>query len=194
MRLIPLLLVFSLNVHSQDCDILDKFNSFHGIKFGSKFPDSLKTYFIKDTINNTFRYSLWKMMTSIKSYEKFKNWFEMGYEFNTVDFVCLKDDRVYQVILRQEFEFDKPSPISVKKYPPFFNKIVEELKYTFGNPTISDDVVKQQGHDPTYGFYWECNNMRMATFISCAFKKGECLIMISDIELTKKAALQRYTD
>lgn len=196
MRFIILILLFSVNAYSQDCETLNKFKSYHGLKFGNKFPDSLKQYFIKDTLKEgTYKYTMWTHMTSFKEYQKFKTWFYMGYDFGFIDFSCLKDETIYRVILREKFKYDKPSPITFKKYPKFIKDIIQELSATFGEPAIADDVMKDEDGTTSFGFYWDCGQEKnISLFFSCPSMEGNCVIMISDAALLKKAVLQKYTD
>lgn len=192
--IIWLTLLIAIKTNGQpDCEALDSFTSFHGIKFGERFPDSLRKYFAKDTTREGYiRFSMptWYLETG-NHYKKFSSWFNMGDSLSEMLFYCDRNQKVVEVVLRQRFEGRSDIVVTPNNYPKFFRNIIAELKDIFGSPSISDE--KEIDDELTfYSFFWGCNKMCVSSYYAFETEKSYCVIMIYDYELKKKHGIDKY--
>jgi hypothetical protein len=73
MKLLLFFIVIPLSiiVYGQDCKLLNNFTAFHGFKFGSTFPDSLKKY-SEEIPNSNFDKSFFSLLSYLKMFHILK--------------------------------------------------------------------------------------------------------------------------
>ena len=185
------LLLFSKCLVAQDCKTLDNFTSFHGIKFGEVFPDSLKKYceIEYNEVRSDSMFTIWQ--DQIKKSKKFSEWVNFRLPFSYVAFNTLKDGRVYSILLLTPIDKDDSLLITQNKYPLFFEAVTEEITSIFGKMTkeeVSNDYFSKE-----LVRTWECNTMKID------FEMGLTVfhsysITITNKELDKARKILKYTN
>ena len=157
---------------AQDCETLNNFNSFHGIRFEYKIPDSLKSAFKEEVKYDSNPYKSYYLeydaiVGNKDLSNKFQKWFVFGDEiFTKIYITCLLDDRVYQIMLMNIYSskdlfnnIDDSIEIVKKRLPPMFLNANRQLKSLFGDPTRTN-----QDSDLFANYYenfWECEKQNI---------------------------------
>lgn len=178
-------IVFAISIlffkaNGQDCITLNSFNTFHGLKLGENFPDSLKKYFninVNTTNKSYVEYEMPDKMplnkyTTIKHYlyenssvtEKFGKWFYFGSNmFSNIYISCLLDGRIFEFSLLMDLRdgainnsyYEDSIAITNNKIPPGYITISDEIASLFGQITKQDDKwVMNVFYE--FSRYWEC--------------------------------------
>src|ERR1700730_3450542 len=131
-----LIIIFSCN--AQDCNTLNEFNSFHGLRFGQEFPDSLKQYFsILDQTSSYIDYDLneKKLKSQTTIFNKFYKWFYFGETFSDLSISCLRDGKIFRFELRKFPRGEDSVEVRNNKFPDSFLNISDEVTSLFGKST-----------------------------------------------------------
>jgi hypothetical protein len=191
MRLITYcFLFFTTTSFGQDCKTLDNFTSFHGVKFGKQFPDSLRKYCDIDynEVRSDFTFSI--SNDKIKAVPKFSEWLVFRLSFSNIAFGALKDGRIYCAVLQQDLDNTDSIYLSHNEYPLFFEQVTEELSSLFGKLTKQDNTDDIFGNKITRE--WDCEKMRVTLSLYRLGHSSYYSLMIIDKELEKQRAILKY--
>lgn len=189
---IVLILNIALSLKGQDCNILDSLTSYRSMKFGQKFPDTLKDIFICDTLDDDrLRYTLWQPTTHLKGGNQYKGWFVVGETFEFIRFFYTPSKMLYAVVLQKEEESDKTVVITGNNFPAFYSSVVKELEYTFGTATYKNDRYESQGEKFVLSS-WNCNNKTILFSLSYKSNHKEYLLAITDENIERSYKRERY--
>ncbi len=160
--LITLIFITALEAVGQDCKTLNDFNSFHGLKFGQQFTDSIKQYF--DTLEKQASYIDYsldekKLENKIELFNKFYKWFYFGETFSTISVSCLSDGRIFEFSLFVSPRGEDSIAAVNNKVPPIFIKISDEISSLFGKMTNSKNENTSLGH--SLSRIWECEKNKV---------------------------------
>jgi hypothetical protein len=143
--------------NAQNCDRVNAFNSFKGIKLGGTFPDSLRGYGIMmpnkgDTSFAIGRYKLDDRPDLLK----FLNFKE---DFETLAIYTGKNRRIHSLVLITSADEENQKAFDDRKIPPFFLKMVEELTTRFGKKTSSG--ARETGLGTERFVKWQCEHVQI---------------------------------
>ena len=160
------LIIIASSVSGQNCMTLNNFNTFHGVHFGQKFPDSLKKYFKTTIYDSSYvYYSMDQKELGINSWA-LQKWFHFGdVNFPIFSIACLPDKRVYEFELYKNYVLDDIASIEDSteivnnRLPKTFIKATDELTTLFGKMT------KTENENSALGYYlyriWECEKVKI---------------------------------
>lgn len=191
MRIFLVFLVFISTISfGQDCKVVDRFTSFHGIRFGFPFPDSLRKYCTIDY--NQYRAdSSFSIETDlVKSNSKFSNWAYFGLFFSDISFSAINDGRIYSVGLLEPIEDNDTLSVTLDKNTFFWEKVTNELTLVFGKMTKEEMKEKQFSYDLVRT--WECDKMVITFTMDFTFLKVYYLSIV-DKELDRQRMFLKYS-
>lgn len=195
-------------ITAQDCKALNDFNSFHGIKFGQLFSDSIKKYFQEDKEDPSYiDYILDRENLQNKNelFKKFYKWFNFGESwFSSFTTSCLTDGKVYEFSLIKIYNKNDISSIEDsieivnERLPKTYIKATEEITSLFGKMTKTETENDILGSH--FKRIWECEKNKIE--LSLWYKNDSNLkypsftlvtnLTITNKELDKNRKLNNY--
>ena len=176
---------------SQDCKTLDNFVAFHGVKFGSPFPDSLRKYcqvkYNQQRSDSIFM--IWE--EEVKKKKQFQEWVNVRQSFSYAAISALKDGRVYLVLLQHPINIDDTLLISQKFYPLFYSSVCDELMSVFGK--FSKEEIFEDLFSKELVRTWDCEKMKIEFSMGLTTFRTYTLT-ITDKKLDKERKILKYTN
>lgn len=160
-----LFLYLCINCNGQDCLTLDKFDKFHGLKFGAQLPDSIKKYCWSNNEDNYTDFffgkdSIYKVNKS--DYIKYDSWFHFTGVFESI-FFSVWNNKLFSVTLYKDLDYFDSTSIANNKIPNNYNSVADEISSIFGTKT-KETTSSGLIHELTYT--WECDKMKIELFLN----------------------------
>ncbi len=191
--LLVFLLFITFTSYGQDCQTINNFKSFHGVRLSRPFPDSLKKYFEIGSFQQTDT-SFDLSHTSIEnkpSYNRLFKFLLFGDYFESVSYF-ISNKNVYSTMLVKNINDEDSAYLTVNKMPIFYQNVSAELVSVFGEAT------KKERKDITFGKaiveLWECEKIKIEFGINIYGRGGHYYLTITDINLEKIQKLKKLSE
>ena len=191
--LLACILFISFAAGGQDCKTLNNFKSFHGVKIGKPFPDSLKKYFEIGSLQQTdTTFDLYDISIENKpSYSRLSKFLLFGDYFESISYF-ISNKNVYCAMLVKSVNDEDSAYLAVNKNPIFYQNVSAELVSLFGKST------KKERKDITFGEaiiqLWECDKMKIEFGINIYGGGSHYYLTITDINLEKIQKLKKLSE
>ena len=173
----------------QDCNALNEFVSFRGIKLGEHLPKELRKYSethlsVGDTI-----FTIYKKNIPPKDLEKMTSYFYFGDDFSGLMISTIPDGRIFGIRLFRYYNTEDSLTITKNIIPSFYDSITDHLAFLFGKnykqgkftDALGDVLVRR----------WECNKIAIDFVLNYGISE-EFQLDISDRELYRVKKLEDY--
>lgn len=198
-KILILLFIFvlsSFHLRAQnDCDLLNRFTSFHGIRMGEKLPLKLKQYFeysdlFSDSLFTLSRGDIAKrnMPDSLNSFFFFGDFFSYMTVFYT------KSGKTFDIILQKDLVYNDSIDLVENKNPLFLINVTKEISSVFGNNYVTKNEKDEYG-EYVFKTIWECDRIKIGLYLKYTNIKGRrsyYQLEIIDKKLEKLDKLDKY--
>lgn len=185
-----ILFVISLKTVSQNCTALNSFTSFRGIKFGENIPNKLRPYCdIQISVGDTI-FTIYKRTLTPEQLNELLLYFYFGDEFSALTITTMPKGQVCAIRLFRYYSYEDTLAMIQKKFPPFYEKITDHLRYLFGEDYKTKDDSDLFGH--FYIRLWSCPNISVAFIFNYKNVDESYNLDIVDEKLFRLKKLEDY--
>jgi hypothetical protein len=189
-KFLILFILFSINLHAQNCKELNSFDSFHGIKLGLPMPKVSKKYFKK---SGHFYFLQRLNLEDSKDYSSFGDFF-----FTEVSTSVINDSIVYGIGMWNKLSETDSTQIANNQSIDTYNNLYAQIKNLFGDYTRiareDDPILPTVGKK--YEMIWECTKVKIVltlTYAAAASDLNTIGIDIIDVPLEKQEKLKEIS-